>query len=425
MPMKIAIVGTGPLAFEAAFFFLNEGADAKLIGKKDPCSKPYFLSQHFGNLKISAEDHTSKYSLENLKIKESSINDYQSLWENYYQPLIEYVAQKNAILDRKIVRIQKRFLNPGEEIPGRSRLHDLFRLVYGLNPSGMVEEQLKENPELEKNIDANISKSLQKEVESFEDFDLVLDCRGPYAEPVPCGPGHDFALNEKVLSDETGYSLGWECLKNLEMARQKKVITIIGTDNLSALTFLSLDKWLEDDSHILNIVTTEKKAFESFLKQEDIPSFFREKVGLLIKKYFHGWKENCIKIEGELKNWRGLPDHERVKHPQPVFPDPKLRLYEGYSVTSLDRLLDREGLYATLEIPAWRDGDKRELVTIASDVIFGLQGAKARKPLIDDAGQPELGYYMLNSGNMMNAPKHGLKELDLVKSEIFKFFSKA
>jgi len=423
--MKIAIVGTGPLAFEAAFFFLNEGADAKIIGSNDPCSKPFFLSSHFGDLKISAEEHVSRYALESLNIKESSIKNYQSLWANYYQPLIDFVAQRNAILDRRIVRIQKRFLNPGEEIPGRSRLLDLFRLVYGLNPSGMVEEQLKENPELEKSIDANILKSLQKEVESFEDFDLVLDCRGPFAEAIPCGPGFDLALNESALSDDAGYSLGWECLKSLEVARQKKIITIVGTSALSALAFLSLDGWLEADSHILNIVTTEKKAFDNFLKQENILPAFKDQVSVLIKKHFHGWREDCVRIEEELKAWRDLADHEKVKHPQPVFPDPKLRLYEGYSVTSLDRLLDREGLYATLEIPSWRDEEKKELVTIGSDVILGLQGARPRVPLIDDAGRSEVGYFMLNSGNLMNTPKHGLKELDLVKSEIFKFFSKA
>ena len=56
----------------------------------------------------------------------------------------------------------------------------------------------------------------------------------------------------------------------------------------------------------------------------------------------------------------------------PEIPEPKLKVYEGYTVTSVDKLLDREELFLTLEMAPWlNEGEsKLDILTVKQDVIW-------------------------------------------------------
>ncbi len=424
--MKIAVIGSGPVALEAALDFYNEGAHVKVIGKRAPCSKLAFMGSHssFKDLKVNADDYTTPEGLEFLGLQEQP-ETYRELWENYYSPLIKKFYELGLFHQREVLRVQKRFLDPKEEIPGHSRLFDLFRLTYGLNPSGLVEEQIKENPELEEKLGQEILSSLKNQVESFEDFDLIFDCRGSFQKPIPLGAGHHYALNEKSVAALGGISYGLPTLEELQQYQNKKVLTLVGSGKACALTFLALEDWLEKPGNILNIISSERSLFKGLLESELLDNDLKIKLKELIKRHMELWRQDCLKTEEELHKWRDLPLHEKNKVPQPQFPEPKLRLFEGYSVSSVDRLIDRDGLFLTLEIPQWRDAEKKELVTVAQDHVIAAVGYRQESQFSEGLHEDEPGYFAFFSNQHHHTPKASLERLPLVKSDIFKFFSKA
>lgn len=428
--MKIAVIGSGPVAFEAALDFYLEGAEVKIIGKRRPLSKLHFFgtTSPFKDLSIDPALFMTSLGRDFIglesKVKEDSMT-YEELWESYCAPLSQKMMEQGLYLNREVLRVQKRFLDPEEEIKGRSRLHDLFRVTYGLNPSGMVEEQIKENPELKEKLGADILASLKNQVESFEDFDLVFDCRGDYQRPIPMGAGHHYALNEKSVAALGGISYGLPSFDQLEELKKNKVLTVVGSGLASAYTVLALESWLEEKSHILNIISSEKSLFKRVLSEDKLPSELKEKLKSLIGTSMEKWRQECLKTEKELHAWRDLPLHEKNKVPQPQFPEPQLRLFEGYSVSSVDRLIDREGLFLTLEIPSWRDEEKKELVTVAQDHVIAVVGYRLDPRFCEGLCDDEPGHFSFISNEQQQNPKASLERLPLVKSEILKFFSRA
>lgn len=424
--MKIAVIGSGPVAFEAALDFYLEGAEVKIIGKGRPLSKLHLFATTapFKALPIDGSSFMTSKGREFVSLNEGP-NDYQSLWENYFAPLAKKMMELGLYHQREVLRVQKRFLDPDEEIEGRSRLHDLFRLTYGLNPSGMVEEQIKENPELKEKLGEDILASLKNQVESFEDFDLVFDCRGDFQRPIPMGAGHHYALNEKSVAALGGITYGLPNKDQLEDLKTNKVLTIVGSGLASAYTVLALESWLNEQGGILNIISSEKSLFKKVLSEEKLPKDLKERLKSLIGTSMEKWRQECLKTEEELLKWRDLPLHEKNKIPQPQFPEPQLRLFEGYSVTSVDRLIDREGLFLTLEIPGWRDQEKKDLVTVAQDHVIAVVGYRPDSRFCEGLREDEPGHFSFSSNEQQQNPKASLERLPLVKSEILKFFSRA
>ena len=74
----------------------------------------------------------------------------------------------------EVLRVHKRFLHPKESIAEKSRLHDLFRVIYSVNPKESILKQLEANPDMFKQLGEQVVNSLHMPVESFEDFDIVI-----------------------------------------------------------------------------------------------------------------------------------------------------------------------------------------------------------------------------------------------------------
>lgn len=417
--MKVAVIGNGPLGLEIGLDFLREGADVRILGRGFPASKVHTLCEILsedlwqGTWDIQGSMRTE--TLEFLGLESDSIQTPMDLWKKYYLGIISYLNDHGVFYDREVLRVGKRFLEPQEEIENHTRLFDLFRVIYSLNPTGMLEDQLKENPELSEKLkeDGNeaILSSLQNAIESFEDFDLIFDTRGPYVSPYPLGAGRMEALNESRLAEEGEILYGYEIWKEKSNLDELKTLTLYGSGKEAANIFFSLIPWLEKDNHVLNIVTPEKSAFQSFLSDPMVGGNLKEELRSLIRSEMESWRKSCEKTEEKLHTWRDLPSHEKMKIPQPAFPEPRLRLYEGYSIMAIDQLVDQDGIYLTLEIPEWRSSEKKEMVTLSQDKVIASAGYYPTKPFLSE----EPGYFVACS----------LKDIPLIKSEVFKYFSRA
>ena len=415
--MKIAVIGNGPFGLELAIDFINEGADVRVIGDGLPSSKIKKLSEF---LEWNPQNYLRGETLSLLNIKKEEIKTAKDLWNKYYLKIIEFLGQRNVFYNRKVLRVQKRFLDPNESIPNHSRLYDLFRVVYSLDPSGLVEGQIEENPDMKDKLPTDILASLKNSIESFQDFDLVFDTRGPFQKPHYMGASFLPALNELSFGEKEGLFYGGSALKN-EMG-EEKTITLVGSEESALLIVLKLKDWLKKEGTVLNIVTTENSAFKEVLNSPKVLDSHKELLKGTIKKYLNDWRSQCEEVEKAIKEWRELPDHEKVKISQPQFPEPKLRIYEGYSVTSIDKLLDREGLFLTLEIPEWRSSEKKEMLTLQQDKVYVCRGFETIAPEFES----EPGYFsILSESTDLFDASGGLSQIPLIKSDVFKYFSRA
>lgn len=420
--MKIAVIGSGILALEAAADLINEGAIVKLIGSQNGGGNLHHLSQITPEYSIDFLKSTTELgrSLTSLNEPDSiPISDYL---EKYYLPLLKFIQERGSVQDRRVLRIQKQFLEPNEEIEGHSRFFDLFRVITALNPSGMVEEQLSQNPELEEKIGKDILSSLKSGVESFEDFDVVIDARGPFQKPLFLGAAGSPALNEITLAGKSQVHYGLVELDILKDLESCEVLTLVGSGYSSAVNLIALEPWLlKESGRRINLVTSEEVAFKNFLKSENITGYLKDGIKRIIQNQMESWKKECEAVEEEILRWRGLEPHERMKISPPEFPAPKIGLFEGYTVTSVDRLLDQEKTYLTIEAPPWRKSSQsKELVTLAQDMVFCANGfSEDEVPF--GLKKDELGYFKIRE----NSYSGGVERIKLIKSKLFELFSRA
>jgi hypothetical protein len=380
--MKIGIIGSGPWGMACAGHFSHMGAHVCLFdGQQAPYAKD--MSQDKAEL-----------------------------------------LKKGIIKKARVNRIQKRFLELDESINDKSRLHDLFRVTYSVNPSDNITSRMEDNPEVFEKLGQQVLDSLKNDVEAFEDFDLIIDARGPYQLPLMMGVGGDAALNEKALMKSEKIYYGKECLSEF-IKDDYKTITIVGSSFHSMIFFSTLSQWLSESGHELNIITTELNCFESVLENVDVQDELKNTAKELIKCHMKDWRANCDKAALEIQKWRDLPSHEKVKITMPQMPEPKLKIYEGYSVTSVDRLLDRDGLFLTLEMPSWRDpkGEKQEMLTVKQEAVFVLNGFEQDKACIKSIKNvEEPGFYSIEE---LRKSHNDSAIIDSIEKDIMSFFSRA
>ncbi len=432
--MKLAILGTGPMAMELALFFHLEGAMVKMIGPQTPGGKLHKLANHPKACELGSSvlvENLSAWGREFTQLKELEAEgslSYQQLWENYYSKIGAYLASEKVFVPRDLIRVQKQFLHHDEEIKNRTRLLDLFRVTYGLNASGLVDQQLAENPELADKIGTEILESLKNQVESFEDFDLVIDARGPFQESLKMGTGGDYALNELPLAHMGLVEYGYDFLRHNSV--NDKSLTLVGDGELAAFQLVMLESWLEKSGHEINIVTHHSSAFENFLGEKRENSWLQDQVRSLITKYMKNWRNECEAVEAELLKWRELEPHMKTKVARPEFPEPKIKLYEGYTVTSVDKLTDREQIFLTLELPSWKndDGQRRDLITLSQDKVIACTGFEVNqvpvRSLLRVDNEPGFMQMSWADSNEDLNLKTGLMKVEALIDQVFTYFSK-
>lgn len=399
--MKLAIIGSGPLAIFCARHFDQLGAEVVLFQKNALGGNVRFLLDHFPQMEI--QFNNNQKSLEQF-------------WNEELVPAVLDLEKKEITKAGEVLRVHKRFLHPGESIPDKSRLHDLFRVIYSVNPKESILKQLEANPDMFKQLGEQVVNSLHMPVESFEDFDIVIEARGRGKAALPMGPSNALALNESNIRVNAPLLYEKDIFTKLNF-EGKKHLVLVGDNESAILTLLKCKEWIfSDPTHVLSWVTyspARKIRENQWLNTELIK---------LLDFSASEFDKAKIEFEKKMHEWRDLEDYVKVKIPKPIEPQAKLKIFEGYDVTSVDRLLDREGVFATLETPDFRENtEPNDLRTLPAETIMIACGVEEDLSFAKGIGALEPGYYRLDSTNLND----GLMMIKTIEEKILSFFSRA
>lgn len=423
--MKLAILGHSPLALEAALRFHFHGALLTWYQSEEGISA-------FESAELSPFSFTSELGLGVLKDLNRNYSPEFFKWSHwereYQQPLIEFLKTHQEIRIDEVVCVSKRFLSPLEEISGRSRFYDLFRLIYRVNPKEFIEDQKESSPETYKKLTEEFVESLATSIEMYEDYDLVLDCRSDLSRASVSVSGR--ALGEGRVTGSVSYSL--EALlvgKNLKPNRDLRDLCVVGSDSLAAEIVLSLGQWLKDKHSNLFIVSSEEDPFSRFLEEGN--SKTTSDLKTLMKDMEEEFQEEVKTFSQKLREWQTLDDFIQVKIPRPAEPIPRLNFFSGHNVGAIDELIDRKRMFITLEKPDFRQGKKHlennhlDLKTLGVDHIL-VAHAKKNRSMIELPSQ-ERGFFDLTPirANIKNSWERDVENLKGVEDEVFKLFSPA
>lgn len=398
--MKLAIIGSGPLAIFCAQHFDQLGAEVVLFQKNALGGNLRFMLDHFPEMEI--DFHNTKKTL-------------NSVWKESLVPAIENLEKNNLTKAGEVLRVHKRFLHKNEAITNHSRLHDLFRVIYSVNPKEAILKQLEENPEMFKQLGEQVVNSLHMPVESFQDFDIVIEATGRGKKALAMGPSEAYVLNENNIKATAPIFYEKEMLSNFKIEDKKNII-VVGNDESAVVALLKYKKWLfENDNHVMSWITSTSasKKFKNDWLNKELENLLAHCQALFDKE-----KE---KFEIEIRKWRDLEDYVKVKIPMPIEPLAKLRIYQGYDVTSVDRLLDREGLFATIESPDFREiAPVNDLKTLAAEAILVGAGVNMEDTLDSGMSEDEAGYYRLDAKDL----NEGVEQIKLIEQKVLAFFSR-
>lgn len=417
--MKLAILGSSPIALEAALRFHFHGASITLFaGTDEPLAwndSEEAFTYHLGKRTLIETGATVQ--------KSASWNEWQ---ENYQKPLINFLRQHQVVKGYDVVSVTKRFLDKEEEVPGKTRFYDLFRVIYEMNPQEFILQQKASNPELYQRLSEEFMGSLQSTLEMYEDFDVVIDGRFPVETGSMAVNGR--ALGERRVNPEKVF-YGLETLKKMPQESDRD-IALIGSGALAAEVLMHLENWMKDPRMNVFIVSTEAEPFKNFLAAS-APGV-KKKIEEIFSMMEKDFTEDVEKFEKKLLEWQEMEDYIRAKYPRPAEPIPRLNFFSGHNVSAVDELIDRKRLFMTLEHPDFRDGKKHpmnnllELKTLGVDRIF-VALDPVKKNISPNLRILERGYFDMTPSyaNIANAWEKDLENLKGIENEIFTLFSPA
>ena len=423
--MKLAILGNSPLALETALRFHLHGSALTWYVDADDLSG-------FNSMEISPEHFISDLGRGVLKEIGITYQPKKFNWKNweedYQRPLINYLKSHQEIKTDEVISVTKRFLAPGEEIKGRSRFLDLFRVIYRVNPKDFIEEQKEANLETYKRLTEEFINSLASSIEMYQDYDLILDLRNDLSRASAAASGR--ALGENRNSDKVSFAL--EALKvahSFKPGPELREIALIGSDSLAAEILLAMEDWIKESRSRLFIATTEADPFSHFLSQGNILTV--QKLTELFHFIDQEFEREIATFTQKLREWQELDDFVQVKYPRPAEPIPRINYFSGHNVTAMDELIDRKRMFLTLEKPEFREGKKHpennnlDLKTIGVDHILIAHAQKNQRLIELDANEP--GYFNLTPTrpNLKEGWVNDLTKLEGIEDEIFKLFSPA
>jgi hypothetical protein len=421
--MKLALIGRSPIALEAALRFHLHGASLTWFLDEDDLTL-------YSSIFPDREAFTSDIGKGVLTEINASYGPKEFTWkewsEHYERPLLNYLRAHQEIRDDEVVSITKRFLAPKEEIHGRSRFLDLFRVIFKVNPKDFIEEQKDNNPETYKRLTEEFVHSLATSIEMYQDYDLVLDFSSDLKKASASVTGR--ALGEGRESAKVHYALeALRVARTLKPDQESREVAIIGSGALSAEILLSLEEWLKEERSNLFIVTTEEEPFKAFLEKAD-PHSGRQLKSMLERMEDEFKGEVNVFVE-KLRSWQELDDFVQAKIPRPAEPIPRLNFFSGHNVTAIDELIDKRRLFLTLEKPEFREGKVHsennglDLKTIGVDQIFVGHGKKVKERRTLD--HEEKGFFELTpeQPNTKLGWEKDLSKLEGIENEIFKLFS--
>jgi hypothetical protein len=418
--MKLAIIGSGPLALEAAAHFYDLGASLKIFTTSEAWGGGILRLEN--NLDLLDYNWATFPTDQGRRL--SGFSEEVKTGDDYLKYLnhIGHTLRNHGLVkDGKVRRIHKRFLRPGVEPEGRSRLADLFRVVYQIDATEQVEKQRAENAEVFEKLGKEVVESLKNSIESFEDFDLVIDATGETNYPMPMGASNTQALNESALTAEDDLFYGKEVLKGLDKVTDKtSVITFIGTGPYNLLALSLLKSHFDKKKNCkLQLITDSKIPFENIVSPElKTPLANFQKI---LDEDQQDFRNLVDEFEKRILDWKNLETHIRAKTPRPTEPTPRVYIYNGAIVSSVDRLLDQKGIFTTIE-GSELIGTGEQLKTLSSDIVFVDNGFYDNNEYLAGLNQEsEPGFFKLK-----NSPIESIgSDVKIIEEEIMKFFSRA
>lgn len=395
--MKICIIGSGQKGLKMARTLFDLGAHVSVFHQSEAGGFAQKLNSHLP--KELASEWTEKFG-------ETS--------------LLNWARENGVLRQAEVVRVHKRILNRDQDFKNKSRLHDLFRVVYKADFSKDLLKQREENPELFEKLDRELVNSLQGTLENFDDFDIVINASGTWRNPKFAGPAGEKSLNEDL---STNY-YGFDALEKIDSLKQQQKIVIVGSGMMAAIAMLKLEDWLAENlSRELHIITTELPPFSKLKKEW--PLLYKTSENM-IDRYYQLWLESTENYRRDVHAWREMDEHLRAKSPMPREPQSQLMIRPEFQLMAFDLLSDRSGIFVTAESTKEQD----VLVTIACDQVIVFTGHQQNtlidqqlrterdlclKGAIDQSGlQPEPGYYLLSN----------IDQVPSIQNNILQFFSR-
>ncbi len=418
--MKVAILGGSPVALEAALRFHAHGAAITWFNQEDEL----YSYQKLGNTDWS--EATSDLGHKFLG-KEFTHLTYSEWKATYFKPLEELLKKEGQrVKSYSVISVTKRYLAPGEEVSNKSRFHDLFRLIYEVDPQEFISEQRELDPALYQRLNEEVVNSLQTKIEMYEDVDLVIDCRRSYISNSLNVNGR--ALGEKRVSKEYLF-YGLDALKKSQEDKSSlREVAIVGDDTVALETMLNFSEWLDDSRTRLFFVSHEETPFKKVLAtaKEEV----KKRVEAFFNKAEADFKEATETFMKKLREWQSLDDFVQVKIPRPVEPIPRLVFFMGHNASAIDQLIDNKRIFLTLETSDFRtskmqpENNELDLKTIGVDCVLVSNGFRANEVNLDDV---EIGYFKIGPMSLLTIDhwKKDLGELNDIESAIFKLFSPA
>lgn len=428
--MKLAILGSSPIALEAALRFHLHGASLTWFNFNEVEYETYFQKQVAENFYVTEIGLNYLKEMGKTYTPPTAFN-FEFWKQNYFMPLTGLIIAEQKIRPHEVVCITKRYLAPTETLENKTRFLDLFRVLFQVDPQEFIKEQKETNPETFEKLSKELIDSLQTNLEMYEDFDLVLDLRRSTDPQSLSVTGR--ALGEsRVSNDQLKY--GFEALKLAQEinqdAKDMREIALVGSEPLAAEIVVTLAEWLRDPRSRLFIVSEEAWPFQKFLEHGEATSV-KELNGIF--DFMDGeYKKEVNDFHHKLREWQELDDFVQVKMQKPVEPIPRLVYFSGHNATAVDQLIDKRRLFLTLEKPDFREGLRQpennplELKTIGVDRI--LVANKLHKPKLDvHLATNEVGHFEfeLSLPNISGAWAKDLERLKGIEHEIFKLFSPA
>jgi hypothetical protein len=419
--MKLAILGSGPLALEAALEFHHHGAAVTWFNAPEIEPESFFERDY--------SDCVGPYAKTFLKDIPKNLT-WMNFKEHVYTPLENLLKTQQEVKSHVVSSITKRYLAPGEQIEGKTRFLDLFRVMYQINPERFINEQKENNPETYERLSSEFVQSLQSTIEMYEDFDLVMDLRRK-TQPTSLALTGKALGEARVSKDKVHY--GFDSLaksKTYFKNDQVRELALIGSGALAGEILVQLSDWLKDPHTRLFIVSAEAKPFDIYLSTAE------EASAKALKSLFDFMEAEFEKevndFHQKLREWQELDDFVQAKKPKPTEPIPRLVFFSGHNASAIDQLIDKNRIFLTLEKPQFRQGLKQpdnnilELKTIGVDEV--LVASPLKKPEITlYLDQHEVGYFTL--APMLPTVKERffqeLSQLKGISNEVFKLFSPA
>jgi len=370
--MKLAVVGSGSTALLAAHHFYQLGA------------------------------HVVLFATPSL---EEKCKGHQALEE-----IFQFLSTQMVIRAGLVLRIHKRFLGKSEEVKNRSRFHDLFRVVYSKDPKDSILKQVAQNPEIFKQLGDEVLNSLKHPIESYEDFDLVIEATGGKSVPDFMGPGGVPAINELNLMKEGKIHYG---LSEISQLDQYKKITAVGSG-------VGFDSFLEKLKFKLS---TEEESKAILVTDENLYQSKYQTLVMEIEKIIEeDFSNKMVEHQKKVFEWRELDDFVKNKIPQPKEPEKRLEIYCGYDVSNVDQLLDQSEVYLTIESPDFRDfcQEANHLKTIATGGVFVFKAKEHNSSLAHALQAGERGYFNIKPSDFKNIQI----EINRCEKEVMNLFSR-